>query len=163
MASLPAYSFTSLEPPAALTDVSAFLPSTLLASPILVGEPSSSSSSYSRKGKERALPFISEQVERCIMKSAAPSGRAIPSIPEEDEGCRMKFTAPSGRALPSISEEDEGCIMKFTAPSVRATKDEDLPSSSYMLGYVDGHPSSSLSTPDHGPKPVEGKVPILTI
>ena len=141
MASLPAYSFTSLEPPAALTDVSAFLPSTLLASPILVGEPSSSSSSYSRKGKERALPFISEQVERCIMKSAAPSGRA----------------------LPSISEEDEGCIMKFTAPSVRTTKDEDLPCSSYMLGYVDGHPSSPLSTPDHGPKAVDAKVQILTI
>ena len=142
MASLPAYSFTSRDPPAALTDVSAFLPrSTLLASPMLVGESSSSSSTYSRKGKERALPSISEEVERCIMKSAAPSGRA----------------------LPSISEEDEGCMMKFTAPSVRATKDEDLPSSSYMLGYVDGHPSSSLSTPDHGPKAVDAKVPILTI
>jgi len=97
------------------------------------------------------------------MKSAAPSAPAIPSIPEEDEGCMMKFTAPSKRALPSISEEDEGCMMKFTAPSVRATKDEGLPGSSYMLGYVDGHPSSSLSTPDHGPKAVDAKVPILSI
>jgi len=53
--------------------------------------------------------------------------------------------------------------MRFTAPSVRASQDEDLPSSSYMLGYVDGHPSSSGSTPDYGLNAVDGEVPILTL
>lgn len=121
MAVLPAYTFPSLDDPAPpiVNNLPASVPSTLLASPMLVGESWSSSYISSGKGKERALPSISEVVERCVMK--------------------------------------------FTAPSKRATTDEDLPVSSYMLGYIDGRPSSSLSTPDHGPKAVDAKVPILTI
>jgi len=108
-----------LDPPAIVTKASpASVPSTLLASPILVSA-SSSSHASSRKGKERACS--------------------------------------------SIAEEDEGCVMKFTAPSLRVTEDEDLPSSSYMLGYVDGHPSSSGSTPDYGLDAVDDEVPILTL
>jgi len=53
--------------------------------------------------------------------------------------------------------------MQFTAPSLRVINDEDLPSSSYMLGYVDGHPSSSGSTPDYGLNAVDDEVPILTL
>jgi hypothetical protein len=141
MASLPAFTFPILDDPAPIANISpASLPLTLLASPMLVESSSSSSYISSGKGKERALPSISEEVERCVMKSAAPSLRGTK---EEDE--------------------DEGYVMKFTAPSKRATTDEDLPSSSYMLGYIDGRPSSSLSTPDHGPKAVDAKVPILTI
>jgi hypothetical protein len=140
MASLPAYTCPILDAPTPIANhLPASIPSTLLASPILVGSSSSSSYIPSGKGKERALPSISD-VERAVMKFAAPSLRAIK---EEDE--------------------DEGCVMKFTAPSKRATTDEDLPSSSYMLGYVDGRPSSSLSTPDNGLKAVDAKVPILTI
>jgi hypothetical protein len=141
MASLPAYTVPTLDAPAPIAnDSPASLPLTLLASPMLVGESWSSSYTSSGKGKQRALPSISEEVESAVMKFAAPSLRAIK---EEDE--------------------DEGCVMKFTAPSKRATTDEDLPGSSYMLGYIDGRPSSSLSTPDHGLKAVDAKVPILTI
>jgi hypothetical protein len=141
MASLPAYTFPILDAPAPIVNVlPASVPSTLLASPMLVGESSSSSYTSSDKGKDRALPSISEEVERAVMKFAAPSLRAIKE-----------------------EHEDEGCVMKFTPPSKRATTDEDLPGSSYMLGYIDGRPSSSLSTPDHGPKAVDAKVPILTI
>jgi hypothetical protein len=141
MASLPAYTFPILDAPAPITnDSPASFPLTLLASPMLVGESWSSSYIPSGKGKERTLSSISEEVESAVMKFAAPSLRAIK---EEDE--------------------DEGCVMKFTAPGKRATTDEDLPVSSYMLGYVDGRPSSSVSTPDHGPKAVDAKVPILTI
>jgi hypothetical protein len=160
MASLPAYTFPSLDAPAPIVNnLPASVPSTLLASPMLVGESWSSSYIFSGKGKERALPSISEVVERCVMKSAAPSLRGTNN---EDEGCVMKFAAPSLRAIKE-EDEDEGCVMKFTAPSKRATTDEDLPVSSYMLGYIDGRPSSSVSTPDHGPKAVDAKVPILTI
>jgi hypothetical protein len=141
MASLPAYTVPTLDAPAPIVNnLPASVPSTLLASPMLVGESWSSSYTSSGKGKQRALPSISEEVESAVMKFAAPSLRAIK---EEDE--------------------DEGCVMKFTAPSKRATTDEDLPGSSYMLGYIDGRPSSSLSTPDHGLKAVDAKVPILTI
>jgi hypothetical protein len=141
MASLPAYTVPTLDAPAPIAnDSPASLPLTLLASPMLVGESWSSSYIPSGKGKERTLPSISEEVESAVMKFAAPSLRAIK---EEDE--------------------DEGCVMKFTAPSKRATTDEDLPVTSYMLGYIDGRPSSSLSTPGHGPKAVDSKVPILTI
>jgi hypothetical protein len=135
MASLPAYTFPTLDdpPPPIVNNLPASVPSTLLASPMLVGESWSSSYTSSGKGKERALPSISEEVERCSLRA----------IKEEDE--------------------DEGCVMKFTAPSKRATTDEDLPGSSYMLGYIDGRPSSSVSTPDHGLKAVDAKVPILTI
>jgi hypothetical protein len=160
MASLPAYTVPTLDAPAPIVNnLPASVPSTLLASPMLVGESWSSSYTSSGKGKERALPSISEVVERCVMKSAAPSLRRTNN---EDEGCVMKFAAPSLRAIKE-EDEDEGCVMKFTAPSKRATTDEDLPGSSYMLGYIDGRPSSSLSTPDHGPKTVDAKVPILTI
>lgn len=141
MASLPAYTCPILDAPAPIANASpACLPLTLLASPMLVGDSWSSSytSSGKGKGKERALPSISEEVERCVMKFAAPSLRAI-------------------------EEEDKGCVMSFTAPSKRATKDGDLQGSSYRLGYVDGRPSSCLSTPDHGLKAVDAKVPILTI
>jgi len=166
MASLPAYTCPILDAPAPIANASpACLPLTLLASPMLVGDSWSSSytSSGKGKGKERALPSISEEVERCVMKFAAPSLRAIE---EEDKGCVMSFTAPSVRATKDEDEdedEDEGCVMSFTAPSKRATKDGDLQGSSYRLGYVDGRPSSCLSTPDHGLKAVDAKVPILTI
>jgi hypothetical protein len=145
MASLPAYTLPTLDAPAPIAnDSPSSFPLTLLASPMLVGESWSSSYTSSGKGKERTLPSISEEVESAVMKFAAPSLRAIK---EEDED----------------EDEDEGCVMKFTAPSKRATTDEDLPGSSYMLGYIDGRPSSSLSTPDHGLKAVDAKVPILTI
>ena len=141
MASLPAYTFPIPDAPAPIAnDSPASVPSTLLASPMLVGESWSSSYISSGKGKERTLPSISEEIESAVMKFAAPSKRAT-----TDE------------------DEDEGCVMSFTAPSKRANEDANLSGSSYMLGYIDGRPSSSVSTPDHGLKAVDAKVPILTI
>jgi len=88
---------------------------------------------------------------------------ASPILVSASSSSRTSSLKGKERACPSIVAEDEGCVMQFTAPSLRVINDEDLPSSSYMLGYVDGHPSSSGSTPDYGLNAVDDEVPILTL
>ena len=88
---------------------------------------------------------------------------ASPILVSASSSSRTSSLKGKERACPSIVEEDEGCVMKFTAPSLRVINDEDLPSSSYMLGYVDGHPSSSGSTPDYGLNAVDDELPVLTL
>lgn len=111
----------------------------------------------------RFLPHPPAIVTNASPASVPSTLLASPILVSASSSSRTSSLKGKERACPSIVEEDEGCVMKFTAPSLRVINDKDLPSSSYMLGYVDGHPSSSGSTPDYGLNAVDDEVPILTL